>query len=164
MKLLEEILLNKWFISFAVGWFVFFLLVDWKKFYINVWGGILACLLQLIHDTESVVSNYYHFYDAGVWLFKTSAFFTFGVVFTMGVIFIQFIPRNTKLKIIHVIVYAVGFVAFEYLMVINGMFKHIHYSYWLSLADNLTVMSTLAWTKSFVIFVYNTKGRKPEKC
>jgi hypothetical protein len=59
------------------------------------------------------------------------------------------------LKIIHVMTYAVGLLVFEYIMVNSGMLKHVNYSYWLSLADNLMVMSTLAWTKIFVIFICN---------
>jgi hypothetical protein len=120
--------------------------------------------MQLIHDTDAAHANLYHFNDAGIWILKSSAFFTFGAVFTMGVIFIQFIPRNPMLKIIHTLVYAVGLLAFEYIMITNRVLKHVNYSYWLSLADNLVVMSTLAWTKSFVIFIYSILERKSEKC
>jgi hypothetical protein len=138
----------------------FFLLVDWKRLYINIWGGILACILQLIHDTEQGTLNNYHFIDVGIWVFKSSFFFTFGIVFTMGILFSQFVPRNMKLRIVHVIAFAIGLLIFEYLVVSNGMLIHIHYSYLLSLADNLMVMATLSWTKSFVIFIYNILGRK----
>jgi hypothetical protein len=164
MKILAEILSNKWFLNFIVGWVVFFILVEWKELHVNVWGGILACILQLIHDTSASNSNFYHFYDVGIGLLKTSIFFTFGVVFTMGVIFLQFIPKSTKLKIIHVIVFSIGFLTYEYIVVHYGMLKHLQYSYWISLADNVIVMSTLAWTKSFVIFVYNFIGRRMAKC
>jgi hypothetical protein len=142
----------------------FFLLVDWKSLYVNLWGGIVACILQLIHDTEQDSLNNYHFINVGIWVFKSSFFFTFGLVFTMGIIFLQFIPQNGKLKIIHVIAFSIGLLIFEYLVVSNGMLKHIHYSYWLSLADNLMVMATLSWTKSFVLFIYNITGRKLRKC
>jgi hypothetical protein len=142
----------------------FFLLVDWGKFHVNVWGGIVACILQLLHDIEQVNLNNYYFYDVGIWLFKSSFFFTFGIVFTLGVIFLQFMPQNMKLKIIHVIVFAVGLVIFEYLVVSNEMLIHIHYSYWVSFADNLMVTSTLLWTKDFVLFIYNILGRKVNKC
>lgn len=134
----------------------FFLLVDLKKFYINVWGGIAACILQLIHDTEQDFLNNYHVYDAGIWLLKSSVFFTFGVVFTMGVIFLQFIPQNKILKIIHVLVFAIGFLVFEYIVINNEMLKYIHFSYLLSLADNILVMATLAWTRSFVLSIYKS--------
>jgi hypothetical protein len=164
MNIFSEILLNKWFLSFAVGWAVFFVLIDWKKLNVNVWVGIIACILQLIHDTESSYHNLYQFYDVGIGLLRTSAFFTFGVVFTIGIIFIQYMPRNTTLKIVHVIVFAVGFLIYEYITVSNGMLKHFQYTYWISLLDNLIILSTLAWTKNFVLFIYNTLGRKPEKC
>lgn len=142
----------------------FFLLVDWRKFHVNVWGGIAASILQLIHDTELASLGNYQFNDVGIWVLKSSFFLTFGIVFTMGVIFFQFIPKNMKLKIIHVIVFTAGLLIFEYIMVSNGKLKHIHYSYWLSLADNLLVLSALSWIKSFVLFIYNILGRKLRKC
>jgi hypothetical protein len=160
MKLLSELLVNKWFISFIVGWVVLFLLIDWKELHVNIWGGVTACLLQLVHDTEQDWINNYHIYYPGIWLLKSSFFFTFGIVFTMGIIIFQYLPRNKVLKITYILVFSFGFLFFEYLMVIYGTLKYIHYNYWISITDDILVMSTLAWTKSFVLYIYNSKERR----
>jgi hypothetical protein len=147
------------------NWMVcFFLLIDWKKFSINVWGGIAACILQLIHDTEQEIIGNYHVHHAGIWILKSSAFFTFGIVFTMGVVFLQFMPQNKILKIIHVVAFSVGFLAFEFIALANGLLENVHSHYLLSLADNILVMVTIAWTKDFVLYIYKSIGRNPQRC
>lgn len=164
MKVLIEILLNKWFLSMIVGWIVFFLLIDWKKFNVNIWVGMTACILQLIHDTEQEFMNNYQSVNNGIQILKSSFFFTFGVVFTAGVIFFQFLPRNKVLKIIHVLVFSLGFLFFEYVTVRNGMLKYIHYNYMISFADDVLVFATMAWTKSFVLYIYRYMERKYKRC
>lgn len=160
MEMLKDILLNKWFLSFVAGWIVFFALVDFKKININIWGGIAALILQLVHDTEGTISNFYHIHDAGLWILKSSFFFTFGLVFTMGVIFSQFIPKNPKLKLLHILIFAAGFLFFELIALKNGMLTYIHYSFSLSVADDVLVTLTLVWTKGFVLYIHESKRRE----
>ena len=150
MVILKEILANKWFFTFLVGYAVFIFTVEWKKLYINVWGGILSCLIQLLHDKELSDLNLYQVHNAGIWILNQSAFFTFGIVFTMGVIFLQYLPRNVILQLIHVIFFSLGLLLFEYITVKNGLLKHIRWNYWGSMADNVIVISSLAWFRSFL--------------
>ena len=49
-------------------------------------------------------------------------------------------------------------------MVNYGLLKYIHYNYWLSLTDDILVMSTLAWAKGFVLYIYNSKERRIKAC
>ncbi len=160
MDMVKDILLNKWFFSFVIGWIIFFALVDFKKININIWGGITAVILQLVHDTEGDISNFYHVHDAGLWILKSSVFFTFGLVFTMGVIFFQFIPGNWKLKLLHVLVFVAGFLLFEFIVLKNGMLTYVHYNFWLSVADDILVTLTLVWTKGFVLYIHKAKRKE----
>lgn len=160
MDIVKNILLNKWFFSFVVGWIVFFALVDFKKININIWGGIAAVILQLIHDTEGDILSFYHMNDGGLWILRSSFFFTFGVVFTMGVVFSQFIPRSPKLKLLHISAFVAGFLFFEFIALKNGMLTYVHYSFWLSVADDILVTLTLVWTKGFVLYIYGYKRRE----
>jgi hypothetical protein len=79
----------------------------------------------LVHDTEGAASNFYHIQDAGLWILKSSAFFTFGLVFTMGVVFSRFIPENSKLKLLHLLVFVAGFLFFEFIELKNGMLAKV---------------------------------------
>lgn len=148
----------------VIGWVVLFLLIDWKVLHINIWGGIAACILQLIHDTEQDIMNNFHVFDTGIPIMKSSLFFTFGVVFTMGIIFLQFLPQNKILKIIHLLAFSIGFLVFEYLAIKNGMLKYIHYNIWISFLDDVFVLATLAWTKSFVLSTYTSIERQKKRC
>jgi hypothetical protein len=159
IEMLREISLNKWFFSFVIGWIAFLLLVDWSKLHINVWGGIISSIIQLLHDSNADKHNFYHAHDAGIWIFKSSAFFTFGLVFTMGVVFLQFLPRNPKLQLIHITGLSTGLLLFELIAVNNGLIEHDIWNYWGSFWDNVLVLGALAWMKLLVLYISGLKRR-----
>lgn len=152
MSLLASILVNKWFFTFVVGWVLFYMFVERSSLRINIWGGVAASALQVMHDFDAGKMDLYNFQYAGIWLFGLSAFFTFGITFTMGVLFLQFMPTNAILRIIHALAFAVGFLLFEYIVVSYGALRHAHYSYLISFVDNLYVLPTIGWVKQFVLY------------
>lgn len=159
IEMLREIVLNKWFFSFLVGWITFLLLVDWSRFYINAWGGIIASVIQLLHDTQADTRNFYHVHDAGIWIFKSSIFFTFGLVFTMGIVFLQYLPLNPKLQFTHIVGFSTGLLLFELVIVNNRLLEYVIWNYWGSFWDNILVMGTLAWMKPFILYISRLKRR-----
>lgn len=142
----------------------FFLLVDWRELRVNIWIGLLTCLIQVVHDTEQFILNNYQIYGARVWIFNSPYLFTFGVVFTMGILFSQFLPRNKILKTVHILVFVLGFLAFEYMVAKFGMLKYIHFNLWISLVDDILVTITLAWVKSFFVSILSSRERRLGKC
>jgi len=149
-EILYQIITNKWFFSFIVGWILFFALVDWNRLKRNLWGGIYVCILQLFQDNLAHVANIYIITDVGLRLIYTSAFFTFGVIFTMGVLFVQYLPRSPKLQLVHISAFVLGFLVFEYTVHRAGLLHYKHWSLVASFWDDILILTSLAWIKKFI--------------
>ncbi|MGI6778454.1 MAG: hypothetical protein ACOX7R_10700 [Acetivibrionales bacterium] len=150
--MIRDILLNKWFYTFVVGWIVFLLLIDWSTIRQNIWSGIAAIGLELWQDASAHNVGMYHMLDRGISLFNVSAFLTFGIVFTMGVLFFQFLPMNPKLQLIHLVVFSIGFMIFEFILIEYGVLFEPHWGISASFFDNIIIMGTLVWLKHFIIY------------
>lgn len=150
--MIENILLNKWFYSFVVGWILFFILIDWTEFSKNIWGGIVAMVLELWQDGTADKVGLYYMKDRGISLFNIPIFFTFGVVFTMGVLFIQYLPKNPKLQLIHIIAFASGFLVFELIVTEFGLLVEPHWNHMGSFFDNIIIMGSLVWLKQYILY------------
>jgi len=149
-EILYQIITNKWFYSFIVGWILFFALVDWNRLNRNLWGGIYVCILQLFQDNLAHVANIYIITDVGIRLIYTSAFFTFGIIFTMGVLFVQYLPRSPKLQLLHISAFVLGFLVFEYTVHRAGLLHYKHWSLVASFWDDILILTSLAWIKKFI--------------
>lgn len=150
--MIKEIIINKWFYSFLISWVVFLLLIDWKSFSKNIWGGIVAAGLELWQDSTAPIVGMYYLQDtAGVALFNVPIFFTIGVTFTMGVIFLQYLPANPKLQLIHLLAFIVGFIIYEHLVTIYGMLVLPHWNLIGSFFDDIIIIGSLVWLKQFIL-------------
>ncbi|MCX7921981.1 MAG: hypothetical protein N3B21_08230 [Clostridia bacterium] len=147
---MKSIILNGWFYTFIIGWVVFLLLIDWHLFKKNVWAGIACSILELWQDGVSIHLGLYRVQNAGIYLLGIPVFFTIGLAFTMGVIFMQYLPSNNKLQLIHIFVFSIGFVIFETRLVKYGFLVHIHYNYTASFFINILIMTSIAWFKQLV--------------
>jgi hypothetical protein len=134
----------EWVATFILSWVIFALLIDKKRLKYTFWGGITAIILQLIVDTSAETMGIYHV-AAKIKLGGGSAFFTFGVVFTMGTLFAQYIPINRWLKIIHIIITATLFLALEYLLVQRNIITYHHWGMGLSWLTNISVFIIITW-------------------
>lgn len=150
--MLKEILLNKWFFSFVISWTVFLLLVDWNTFSRNFWGGIAASILELWQDTIASIVGMYHIQDGGFFLFRAPIFLTFGAVFTVGVLFLQYLPQNPKLQLLHIIMISAGFAVFEVIVESFGLLIKPHWNLLGSFFDNTIIMGSLAWLKQYILY------------
>jgi len=137
--------MDEWIITFALGWLMFLLMVDKARLHRTVWGGITAVVLQLIVDTEAsnlglytIISKYH--------LGGGSTLFTFGVVFTMGTLFVQFIPTNNWLKVAHILVIATLFLALEYLLEYRSILVYHYWHMGASWFTNILVFIAITWT------------------
>ncbi|MBO8137670.1 MAG: hypothetical protein H0Z40_06000 [Desulfotomaculum sp.] len=82
-------------------------------------------VLQLIIDTGADILGIYEV-SSIVKIGGGSAFFTLGTVFTMGVLFVQFLPTNHWLKAAHIIATATLFLGLEYLFVQRSLVNYTH--------------------------------------
>lgn len=134
----------EWIVTFVLGWLMLVILVDKSRLHHTMWGGVTAVVLQLIVDTGAsnlglytVVSKYH--------LGGGSPFFTFGVVFTMGILFFQYIPTNIWLKITHILVISTLFLALEYLLEYRSVLRYHHWHMGASWFTNILVFITITW-------------------
>ncbi|MEG6616191.1 hypothetical protein V6C27_07090 [Peptococcaceae bacterium 1198_IL3148] len=134
----------EWIVTFVLSWIMFALLIDRQLLKYTLWGGITAIILQLIVDTSADAMGIYHVM-AQLKLGGGSVFFTFGAVFTMGTIFVQFIPINRWLKILHILATATLFLGLEYLLVQRSIITYHNWGMGLSWLTNLVVFITITW-------------------
>jgi|LSQX01.2.fsa_nt_gb hypothetical protein len=151
--MLKAILTNEWFYSSIIGGILFFLLVDWKVFSVNVWGGIASLILELYQDGVAAAIGMYHFRKTILTLFDVPVFFAVGVAFTMGVLFLQYLPENTDLQFLHLLVFVIGFLIFEYIVTTYEMLVSPYWGLTASFFDNLLIFGSLLWLKQFVLYV-----------
>lgn len=155
--MLKQILNSPWLFSFLVSWLIFFLLVDWKTLKVNVWGGVFAVVYELYQDINAVYLHFYQFEKVGIPLLKTSFFFTFGVVFVMGIIFFQYMPSNPWLQLVYVLGYAVAFLIFEIIEVKFGTLVHLHWHYYVSIFDNVLIFANFLWLNNAILVPFKQK-------
>ncbi|OPZ74077.1 MAG: hypothetical protein BWY80_00724 [Firmicutes bacterium ADurb.Bin456] len=92
-----------WLISMTVAWTLFFLLADKSRLKYTLWGGFAVCVFQLLVDTGAAHLNLYRIHDF-FYIFGSSVFFTVGLVFVMGVLIAQYLPRTPLLQGINILV------------------------------------------------------------
>ncbi|AGC67498.1 hypothetical protein Cst_c04760 [Thermoclostridium stercorarium subsp. stercorarium DSM 8532] len=147
--MVRDILSNKWFFTFVVGWIVFFALVDWRSLSKNFWGGIISCILELWEDALAYSMGMYFFLEKGLEILHVSAYFTFGITLTMGILFVQFLPEKPGLQLVHLLAFTVGFVVFEAIVKYAGILITPHWNLTASFVNNLLIFGGVMWFNDF---------------
>jgi len=133
-----------WLISAIIAWVIFFLLVDWTRLKYTIWGGIIASTMQVLVDTAAMKMNLYHV-ESMVHILGSSVFFTFGVVFAIGVIFTQTMPVSRWLQALNILVMVALFSIEEHLYVKIGILEYVHWNHPASIFINLLVFTSFTW-------------------
>lgn len=120
------------------------LLVDWSRLKYTVWGGLITAVLQILVDTCGTRLNLYHV-ESYFKIWGSSPFFTFGVVFTIGVIYAQTLPASRWLQALDILVVVALFVLQEHLFVMNGVLQHLNWSCAASIFIDLLVLTSYTW-------------------
>ena len=134
-----------WVISFVVSWVLFFALVDFKTLKTNVAGGILALSMATLADWGGQLLGLYKFTDLIIPWFGCSAFYKFGPVLTMGVIFVQYVPTGKGLQFVNIVLFAVFFVALEYLILQTRVAIYLHWHLLASTFVDTVTFGSLTW-------------------
>ncbi|MDD2554580.1 MAG: hypothetical protein PHP51_08410 [Desulfotomaculaceae bacterium] len=133
-----------WLISAVVAWIIFFLLVDWSRLKYTLWGGLFVVALQLLVDSGAMDLNLYHV-NILVKFLNSSVFFTFGVVFVVGVLFAQTLPSSRWLQALDILVTTALFCWLESLFVKVGVLEYINWNQAASTAINFLAITSYAW-------------------
>ena len=140
-----------WVISFISAWILFFALIDYKTLNRNIYGGVLALLLGTIVDYGGQKLELYKFYQLIIPWAGCSAFYKFGPIFTMGVVFCQYVPRNKWLQAANIFAASSLYIMLELSILSTGVAEYLHWSIIASFLVNILAFCSLTWfTVSFV--------------
>lgn len=134
-----------WVISFIVSWILFFLLIDKSKLKYNVLGGVLALTLASIVDWGGQKLELYTFRDLIIPWFGCSAFYKFGPVFTMGILFSQLASNKKWLQTLNIFAFSSIFLTLERLIILTNVAEYIHWHILASLFVNVLALTSLSW-------------------
>jgi len=140
-----------WVISFVISWILFFALIDFKKLKYNYKAGLAAIIIGSMVDYGGQKLKLYEFYDIIIPWFNCSAFYKFGPIFTMGVLFAQYMPRGKWMQALNIVVCSTLYMMLEISIVRSGTAQYIHWSYYASYAVDLLTFSALSWFVSTFI-------------
>ena len=134
-----------WVISFIISWILFFALIDYKQLKVNIWGGISALILGSIVDWGGQILGIYHFYDVIIPWAGCSAFYKFGPIFVMGILFSQSVPKNLWMQVLNILVFSLLYLFLEILVISTGVAEYISWHILASLLFNILTFSTLTY-------------------
>jgi len=140
-----------WVISFLASWVLFFILVDRSSLKINIYGGLLALTLATIVDWGGQHLGLYRFSNLIIPWFGCSAFYKFGPIFTMGILFCQYLPEKIQMQGINIFAFSFLFISLEYSITQAHVAKYIHWHILASFLIDILAFSSLSWfTVSFL--------------
>lgn len=134
-----------WVISAIVSWVVFYVMVDVWQLKRTIFGGIFTIALASLVDWGGQQLNLYKFYDVIIPWAGCSIFYKFGPIFTMGVLFTQYLPRSKALQIINILLGSLLYLAMEILIIQTGVAEYIHWHYLASLLVDIGAFTALTW-------------------
>ena len=134
-----------WVVSFLVSWALFFALVDFHTLKTHVSGGLLTLAAATLVDWGGQHLGLYKFYDLIIPWFGCSAFYIFGPVFTMGIIFSQYVPRRKWLQVLHIVMTSVFYLALEYFIIHTPVAAYARRHLLASAFVDVMTLSALTW-------------------
>lgn len=146
-----------WIISFIISWILFFILIDKKELRVNWFGGLFALMLASFLDHGGIKLELYKFNDLVISWFNCSAFYKFGPIVTMGILFCQSVPEKPWMQALNILAFTVFFNAMEYLVIKSGSAHYIHWSLLASFAVNILTFATMTW----ITTAFLRKKRRP---
>lgn len=140
-----------WVISFVASWIIFFLLTDNKNLRKYIMGGVLAVALASLVDYGGQRLELYDFHQIIIPWATCSAFYKFGPVFTMGIIFCQYLPRNKWLQTANIFACSILYILLEISIVSTGVAEYIRWNTLASFVVNVLTFGFLTWfTEAFL--------------
>ncbi|OPX90099.1 MAG: hypothetical protein A4E53_01314 [Pelotomaculum sp. PtaB.Bin104] len=136
-----------WLITAVIAWVIFFMLIDWSRLKYTIWGGFIVSGIQLLTDIIGHNLNLYHTEEnALIVILKSPIFFTFGIVFVIGVLIAQNLPNSRLLQFINILVLTSLFALEELLFTKIGVLRYEQNYIWVySVLHSILVFSAITW-------------------
>lgn len=148
--------MNPWLYVFLISLTLFLLLFDIHTLKQNLWAGFVCIAYQTGLELVFNKENFMHFLRVGEGLPKSIVFsntiniFYIGIVFTMGILFVQFLPRNYILQIAHASIWLFYFRLMSYIAQQNNMIEFVYWNAWKYIHIVPGNMLALAWLKNII--------------
>jgi hypothetical protein len=154
--------MNPWLFIFFISLVLFLFLIDWNTLLKNLWAGIICLVDSLGVNLLAYKINYWHYMKVDEGLPKLFIFssviniFDIYICFMMGILFIQFLPKNYFLQLVHASVWTFFFRLMRYIQEQNNMLQFIHWRAWMYIYIVPVNMLALAWVRN-IIYERNNK-------
>lgn len=139
-----------WIIVFVYSWAIFLIFVDSRKLGRSYYGGLIAFAIGTVVDGVAHILDLYHF-DGFLNEIVAYLFHGTGPLFTMGTLFFQVLSTDRKLQLANVAVFSAAYLAVEYLIVISGGARYIHWSPLASLTVNMTAFLAMSYLGEIIM-------------
>lgn len=154
--------MNQWMYASFISIIVFLVLCDWNRFIHNLWVGIVCISFQFGMHILVDKTGYWDYLKVNEGLPNWIVFsgfiniFFLIIVFTMGMLFIQFLPRNYYLQLIHACVWTFFYRLLFQIAEQNNMIRFHHWKVWMLFYAIPVNMLALAMLKN----TFFLKGEK----
>lgn len=127
------------------------MLVKWKELRINVWGGVLALILQLAVDSNAMNHALYKVHNGVVEVLGSSLFFVLGPVFVIGTLIAQSHPYSKKMTIINMLVVSIMYTVQEVMLLSRKVLEYTNWNLLDSVVVNISAMIIISWFSIVVL-------------
>jgi len=134
-----------WVITFIFSWILFLFLVDLKTLKFNIFAGILTLALASLVDWGGINLELYAFHNIIIPWAGCSAFYKFGPILTIGILYAQYLPTKRWLQTLNIVVISLAFLSVEWLIIQVGAADYIHWHTLASLLIDLLALTSLTW-------------------
>lgn len=134
-----------WVITAIVSWILLYILVDAKQLRRTIFGGIFTLALGSLVDWGGQQLHLYQFRDLIIPWAGCSAFYKWGPIFVIGVLYTQYLPRKRSLQVINIMVVSLLYLAMEALILQTGVAYYTNWHILASFTVDLTAFTALTW-------------------
>lgn len=146
--------IKPWIFAIIISFILFLLLVDWKQLAVNIYGGAIAGFFKLVEGL--IAKNVELWKHQGVNLnmhdsiiFSESInIFSVSIALTLGIIFLQYLPRKLGLQFIYSFTWVLFYALFTFILKEYNMLIYIHFRFYM-VTHVLLFFLSLAWFKTF---------------
>lgn len=118
-----------WLFPFLLSWLLFVVLADRNRLKELIPFGFISMFTELLVDVTAVNLKFYDVNFQVINFFGAPLLFSFGPAFTMGVLYVQSIPKDRFLMILNIFAWTLLFMAEEHLWVADGAIVYINWNY-----------------------------------
>ena len=140
-----------WLIVFVFSWVLLLVFVDRKRLPFTLYGGVIFAVVSSIVDWGGQQIGLYVFKTPIIPFMGNSLFYILGPVFTMGLLFFQFLQRDRLLQVANILAFSLTYLAVEYLIVLSGAADYKHWHYLASFVVDVIVFSAMSYLGEIIM-------------